>query len=121
MKQAVFEIKLNPVGRYYFVFRDVEETGLVVSKSFRSRAQLEKCLSAVRDTAQVAEITEDANGKLPPYFWIENNEENFVFSLLDFEGEVVFSSESYQQKSECLKAVRLLKDLSFDAGIVDSV
>ena len=122
MKRAVFEIKINPVGRYFFVFRDAEGTALVVSKSFGGRSQLEKCLADIRDTAQIAALKESAKNKtVPPLFRIENDRESYTFALIGFEGEVIFSSEGYAQRNDCIAAIELLKKLSFDAGIVDLV
>jgi uncharacterized protein YegP (UPF0339 family) len=120
LKRAIYEIKKNPVGRYYFIFRDTEGTALVVSKSFGFRSQLEKCLADIRDTAQVAAIKESSGDHVsPPLFGIEYHRENYTFFLIGFEGEVIFSSEGYSQKRDCLVAVERLKSLSLDAGIMD--
>lgn len=122
MKRAVFEIKQNPVGRYYFIFRGIEGTVLVVSQSFSDRSQLEKCISNVRSVAQVGEIKENESDKMQfPFFKIEKENEYYVFFLIGFQGEVIFSSDSYQEKEECVKAIKLFKSLSFHAGILDSV
>jgi uncharacterized protein YegP (UPF0339 family) len=122
MKRAIFEIKQNAVGRYYFILKDTTEKGLVVSRSFSDRSRLETCIAQVRDKAPLAEIKEDLEENMrPPVFFIEKDKTGYTFSLIGFENEVIFSSESYSKKDECIKAIELLKNLALDAGIVDSV
>jgi len=122
MKRAVFEIKQNAVGRYYFVFKDTDGKLLIISKSFPDRSMLEICIAQVREKAKVAGIKENMDDIMqPPLFIINKDISGYAFTLIGFEGEVIFSSESYEQKSECLNSVELLKDLSFDAGIADYI
>jgi len=121
VKQAVFEIKRNAVGRYYFIFRDANEAALVVSGSFYDRAQLEKCLAQVREAALVADIAVEGVGENPPLFRIDEGPGGLFFSLFGFAGEVLFSSKAYADWCDCIMAIELLKKLAFDAGIVDSL
>lgn len=114
-----FEIKLNPMGRYYFVFRVNEGLNPVVSRSFAGRSQLEKCLANVRDIAPFAQISNEAHPSMPPFFQVEKVEGGYLFSLIGFEGEYVLSSELYENDRLCLEAIHVLREKSFNAMIVD--
>ena len=119
MKRAVFEIKKNAVGRYYFVFKDAAGQTVVVSCSFGGRSALEKCLASVREAAAVAEVFTDGERVKPPLFKIQECKDGFDFLLVGFEGELVFSSKPYAEKSDCITAVQYLKSQALDAGTVD--
>ncbi len=122
MKRAVYEIKQNAVERYYFIFKDVSGKRLLVSKSFADRSALELCLAQIRESARVAEISESTFCKEKlPCFLIQKNLEGYAFSLLGFKGEVIFSSECFADKSDCVQSLGVFKNLSLDAGIEDSV
>ncbi len=122
LQRAVFEIKQNAVGRYYFVFKDPDGKGLIVSKSFADRASLESCVAHVRDKAKVARISECTDGQAqPPLFLIQKYMAGYTFTLIGFEGEIIFSSESYLHKEDCIKNIELLKNQSLNAGILDLV
>lgn len=119
MKRAVFEIKQSPMGYYYFTFRDNEEETQVVSCSFSNRAELEKCLSEVREAAPFADIcTGTSPCGRPPFFWIQQ-EGGIVFSLVGFKKEIIFSSVSYPYESQCRTAIDKLKASSRRAAIID--
>lgn len=121
-KRALFEIKQNAVGRYYFIFKDLSEKGLIVSKSFPDRSRLETCVAQIRATAIVAGVTEDPVNRIaPPLFIIKNENTGYTFTLIGFEGEIVFRSECFQNREDCIKSIAVLKNLSADAGILDSV
>lgn len=80
MERAVFEIKQNPVGRYYFIFKGIQGRVIVVSQSFSDRSQLEKCLSNVRSMAKFGEIKENESDKIRfPFFEIDKENEYYVF------------------------------------------
>jgi len=115
----VFEIKKNPVGRYYFIFKDQQDQGLVVSKSFPDRSQLEICIAGIRDTAPIAAVFEIEEKQLPQFF-IETKNNGYIFFLKGFDGNLILVSDPYQDKSECIKAIECLKNLAFNAGIKDS-
>ena len=128
LERAVFEMKRTAVGGYFFVFRDLDGQGIVVSKSFQDRSSLEICVAHVRDNAKVASVVEMMDDsdrssmlKYPPLFLLETGKTGCSFSLIDFDGAVVFSSKRYVQKDECLKSIEKMKNLSLDAGVVDSV
>lgn len=121
-KRALFEIKQNAVGRYYFIFKDLSEKGLIVSKSFPDRSRLETCVAQIRATAIVAGVSGDPlNSIPPPLFIIKSGKTGYTFTLIGFEGEIVFSSECFENREDCIKSIEVLKDLSADAGILDSV
>ena len=121
MKRAVFEIKQNAVGRYYFVFKEDNEQALVVSGSFWGRSELEKRLANVREAAPVACICDDRKSNMPPLFELHEGKDGLAFSLVGFDGKLIFDSKAYKEKSGCLEAIETLKRESFNAGIVDSV
>ena len=117
---AVFEIKRNAIGRYYFVFRYKLHEVLFVSPSFSKRSELEKCISELREAAVVAEICEETEKTPPPLFLLEASSEGFHFSLLGFSGNVMISSGKYPNKDQCVKIINILKKLAADAGIADN-
>ena len=121
MKRAVFEIKQNAVGRYYFVFKDSNGQALVASGSFPRRSELEKRLAIVRETAPIAQICDDSVSSAPPYFLLRESYDGFSFSLMSFDGETIFTSKAYNEKSICIEAIENMKNDSLNAGVIDSV
>ena len=120
MKQAVFEIKRNAVGRYYFVFKNEEEEELLVSGSFSDRPQLEKYLANMRESVQMADIV--VGGEVnPPMFKINIDCEGCTFSLLDFNKEIIYQSDYFAELNDCMLVIIQLKKLSFSAGVADLV
>ena len=120
MEHAVFEIKKNAVGRYYFVFRIGDGHNLIVTKSFSKRAQLEKCITDLREAAAVAEICDENCSKLPPSFQVKQTSEGYACTLLGFSGDLIFTGERYKRKEECIRAANMIKEFSGDAGIIDN-
>lgn len=119
-KRAVFEIKQNSIGNYYFTFNDYECNATVISRSFSTRSDLETCLAHIRDTAMIADVVESCmQCGSPPYFFIQNNHEGAIFSLIGFHGDVIFSSVPYVSEVQCKEAIRMLKALAQSAGTVD--
>ncbi|MGI6751984.1 MAG: hypothetical protein ACOX4U_05115 [Anaerovoracaceae bacterium] len=119
-KRAVFEIKQNPTGKYYFTFHDSECITTVISHSFSNRSELESCISNTRDVAMIADIHDSLMPRgSPPYFVVKNNEEGSTFSLIGFHGETIFSSVLYLSETQCKEAIHVLKTFSLKAGIVD--
>lgn len=123
LNNVVFVIKKSPVGRYYFVFQASDSNVLTVSKSFSSRSELEICIVAIREYAQIAAVIEESHKKqaeIFPQFLIAETQKGYSFSLKGFNHEVVFSSEIYDDIAQCKKAIDYLKSTSFDAGVMDS-
>lgn len=120
MKRATFEIKQSPTGNYYFTFKGLNGDTQTISRSFPNRIELEKCLSGVREAAPLADVIEDFDqyGKLP-VFQIQRQADGFVFSLLGFKREIVFSSISYLDVKQCEQAIGILKDEASNAAILD--
>lgn len=120
MKRAVFEIKKNAVGQYFFVFKVIEGNNSVVSMSFKERSSLEHCLSQIREKAKIAGIVEkDVDKDKLPQFLIQSEASGYAFYLIGFESEIILASESYMDKDHCVKGILELKNLSYDAGILD--
>jgi len=120
LSHAVFEIKKNAVGRYYFVFKSDDNHNLVVTQSFLKRSEMEKCISEIRETATVAEICERNLSSKPPFFQLNEDANGWSCSLMGFSGNLVFISEKYKTKQECIGTMNTMKELSADAGIVDT-
>ena len=120
MQSAVFEIKQNAVGRYYFVFQSEDNQRLVVTQSFSKRSLLEQCISEIRETAAVAELCDSGQSADPPLFQMNQTADGWTCSLLGFSGNLIFISEKYRTKEECIAAVKIIKKLAADAGIIDS-
>lgn len=121
MEQAVFEIKQNTVGRYYFVLKNHEDEELMVSGSFGDRAQLEKYLANLRESVQLADIAIGKGEVKPPMFKVEMDCGSCFFYLLDFNREIIYQSGRYSGIKECMHIIIQLKKLSFSAGVVDLV
>jgi uncharacterized protein YegP (UPF0339 family) len=121
MNRAVFEIKMNAVDRLYFIFRDSSGASIVTSKSFAGRASLERCIAGIRDTAPMAEIHRASECTVPPVFLIREGASGFFFDLVGYDGEIVFSSLQYKMAADCQAALRLFKNESPDAGLLDSI
>lgn len=123
MRQVVFEIKKNPVDKYFFVLKDKNGELLVTSSSFSGRAQLEKCLSYVRETMQLVKVSEDneALEEMPMLRINSKNGGEFDFSLFGLDGLLIFTSERFHCKEECFTAIEVLKKQSLDAGIYDTI
>jgi len=119
MKQAVFEIKQNPVGRYYFVLKNQEGEELLVSGSFNDRAQLEKYLANLRESVQMADIAVGNGAVNPPMFHVETDCKGCYFSLLDFNREIIYQSGYFSGIMDCMQIIVQLKNLSFSAGVMD--
>ncbi|WP_037372553.1 YegP family protein [Anaerovorax odorimutans] len=119
-KRAVFEIKQNSIGNYYFTFNDSQCKTTVISRSFSNRAELETCLAHIRDAAMVADVCDCGKQRsIPPYFLMQSDEEGITFSLIGFHGEIIFSSVPYLSEMQCKEAISTLKVSSQRAGIVD--
>lgn len=119
-KRAMFEIKQNSIGNYYFTFNDSKCKTTVISRSFSNRSELETCLAHIRDTAMIADVCDCCIQRgSPPYFLIQNDEEGITFSLIGFHDEIIFSSVPYSSEAECKEAISTLKTSSQKAGIVD--
>lgn len=108
------------MGDYYFAFRDPEGGTLVISHSFPDRAELEKCLAGVRDTAMIAEVCGQHDPcPPPPLFKLEKRTDGVTFSLIGYSGEVIFSSVPYTDETLCGEAISVLKSLSRGASVSD--
>lgn len=117
MNRSIFEIKQNPLNRYYFTFKDVGETVKITSQTFESRSSLEACLSQIRESVVVAQISDEENEQLtPPYFLIRPMG---TFSLMGFQGETIFSSTVFDSRETCFEAIQILKKTAQHAGVVD--
>lgn len=122
MERAYFEIKMNPVGRFYFVFRDSNGAVFATSKSFGGRAQLEKCVADIRETAPLAAVACSLEVyQSLPLFLVQKSAGGFQFMLIGYDGEIIFSSEQHAGRGECNNAVRILKEMAPEAAILDSV
>lgn len=120
MKRPIFEIKQSPTGSYYFTFKPMDEATHVISGSFPDRAKLERCLSKTRDAAIVAEICNlDEPLSPPPLFIIRGTQEGFMFSLLGYHNEIIFSSTFYADKEKCWDGIKSIKASAQRAAIVD--
>ena len=120
MKRAVFEIKQNSVGNYYFIFKDPDRRTHAISCNFPDRAELEICLARVRDAAVVADVWESSRSAgAPPFFRIQPGADGVMFSLIGFQEEIIFSSVPYADKTLCREAISNLKAFSQRAGVVD--
>ncbi len=120
MKRAVFEIKQTPTGNYYFIFKDLDGEKQVVSSSFQNRAELEICLSKVRSAAPLSDIRIELDDKIRyPYFLIQKQREGFIFSLIGFVGEYVFSSVVYKDETSCRQALEVIKSNVVHAAVLD--
>ncbi len=121
MKRAVFEIKQNAVGRYYFIFKDDKNENPVYSGSFGERSELEKSIVSVREASSVAAVCENDCCIKPPVFKISEVKDGFDFTFIDFNGRIIFTSNPYSEKSFCINAIKKLKCLAFDAKLIDLV
>jgi uncharacterized protein YegP (UPF0339 family) len=121
VNRAVFEIKLHPVGRLYFVFRDSAGVSRITSKSFGSRASLERCIAGIRETAPLSEIgaASDARSEAPR-FQVRESPAGFAFELIGFEGEIIVSSLFHETIADCCEALGRFKRESADAALLDS-
>ncbi len=118
MKRAVFEIKQNPSGSYYFILKSSDEFVRVISCNYPDRAGLEKCLASIRDTAAFAA---DCNCDTPiyPCFKMKRGRDGVAFSLIGFDGEILFTSEPYPDRTQCGQAIGSIKASAQRAGILD--
>ncbi len=92
----------------------------MVSSSFVSRTGLETCVARVREKAGLAAVVDTLDGEAaPPLFLITKDTVGYAFSLIGFDREIIFSSESYLHREECQKNIQMLKELALDARIVD--
>ncbi|MEA5060369.1 MAG: DUF1508 domain-containing protein [Candidatus Pelethousia sp.] len=120
MGRAVFEIKQTPTDSYYFTFRGVDGDTQVISHSFPDRAELEKCLSCVRDVAPLADVCANLGAYWEqPFFCVQAQEDGLIFSLIGFNGEIIFRSVSYPDAMRCREAIAKLKAFARKAAIVD--
>jgi len=120
VKRAVFEIKQNPAGSYYFTFVDPYGKTLVISCNFPDRAELEICIARVRDSAIVANVYNIGEpGGSPPYFLLCSGADGIIFSLIGFKDDIIFSSVPYPNGILCLEAISVLKESSQKACIND--
>lgn len=116
--RSAFEIKQSPTGSYYFTFKSGDGRIQVISCSFPNRARLEGCIAKVREIAPFADICTNLHGK-PPNFFIQFKEGGFVFSLIGFHMENIFSSIFYPNEEKCKEAIHSLKASAERAVIID--
>lgn len=118
MKRAVFEIKQSPSGSYYFTLKSPDEFVRVISCNYPDRAGLEKCLANIRDTVAIAD---DCNhdSRIYPCFEMKRGADDVTFSLIGFDGEILFTSEPYPDLAHCRQAIGVIKASAQRAGILD--
>lgn len=122
MQKAVFEIKQNATGSYYFTYYIEAMRLLIVSGSFFKRFALENCIAQIREIAPLSAIARRTEvTSVLPLLRIENGEEGEHFKLIGVQGDIVFQSNIYVEQGMCEQAVKALKELSADAKIIDSV
>lgn len=119
LDQAVFEIKRNPVGQYYFVFRTDSDALRVCSRSFPDRSSLERCIAGIREAGPFAVVDRETPEQSPPRFLLEKDAHGVRFSLEGFDGERIFTSAAYADPAACLHDIRCVKTLAGDARIRD--
>lgn len=116
---AQFHIKKSPVGSYYFIFVGKDNKSIITSKSFVNRSSLELCLAEIRHYIPVAEINDNTDIPLTPFFMIIHRKDINSFTFCDANREILFSSESFKSKEECIIVIKYLKENIPDAGVQD--
>lgn len=120
MERAVFEIKQNPVGYYYFTFKDLGGETQVISCNFQNRSILEKCIAKIRDAAPLSDIHSNTDlFEKPPFFMIDTRHDGVIFSLVGFSKEIIFSSVSYPNEYFCKEAIKAFKLTANNAAVID--
>lgn len=120
MYEAVFEIKRNAVGYYYFIFRTTAEISRLCSHSFADRAALERCVADLREIVPLADVEESSSTpQAPPRFLIAEAEQGFQFTLHGLQDEHIFTSDPSPDRAHCLRRIMLLKSLISQARVLD--
>ncbi len=121
MDQAVFEIKQNAVGYYYFVYRAADGAARLCSHSFADRAALERCVADMREMVPLAVVEEgSAPSQTPPRFLLSQNDQGYQFTLEGIAGEHIFTSDPCHDRETCLARIALLKSSIKQAHVLDS-
>ena len=121
MDQAVFEIKQNAVGYYYFVYRAANDATRLCSHSFADRAALERCVADMREIVPHAAVEETVTPmQTLPRFLLSQNDQGFQFTLEGLEGERIFTSDPSHDRETCLARIQLLKATIRQAHVLDS-
>lgn len=120
MDEAVFEIKRNAVGYYYFIFRTTADISRLCSHSFADRAALERCVADLREIVPIADVEESTSAsQAPPRFLVVEAAQGFHFTLHGLQDEHIFTSDPSPDRAHCLRRIRLLKSLISQARVLD--
>jgi uncharacterized protein YegP (UPF0339 family) len=119
LDQAVFEIKKNPAGQFFFVFRADSDSLRVCSRSFSDRASLERCIAGIREAGPFAVVDTETSAQSPPRFILLHMPHGFCFSLQGFDGALIFTSEACADRATCLHHISCLKAQAGEARIRD--
>ena len=122
MKSCYFEIKVTPVGRYYFLFKSNDSEAIVVSSSFLNRSSLEECISKIRSHACLAQVIclPETSHQRPLFIINGDDEHAYSFSLIGFNDEIIMQSKSYPSIDNCNERIVLIKEAAMESKIVDS-
>ncbi|SDY97567.1 YegP family protein [Tindallia californiensis] len=116
---AFFQVKLNPSGRFYFVFCHQEDFSMV-SRSYADRAQLEESIVQLRKFSDLYEIIDRHPPAFYPCFLIHKECSGQVFfQAYGLKGDLIMTSMPFHTLAECQKAIAALKQRAKDSKVQD--
>ncbi len=119
MLKSHIEIKKNPTGNYYFIFKNRHQF-VAVSKSFESHTRLDEQLNQLRQHAKTALVYEgDYDGVFPVFQVISIGSDNYRFQYLSDRSLPILQSDLFTNRKQCLKFLNELKEQINDASIID--
>lgn len=120
MGQGVFEIKMNPVGRPFFVMKEPLGKVIVVSQSYCDRTACELSIVGVRETATIASvILKNELATNPKFEIIQEMGGMYFFKLISIQGDTILTSGTYCEAGKCLNKINEIKQYCRDAKIID--
>ena len=119
MLKSHIEIKKNPTGNYYFIFKNRHHF-VAVSKSFETRIRLDEQLNFFKQSAKTAHVYEgDSNGDFPVFQVISIGANNYRFQFLSDKTLPILQSDLFTNRKQCLKFLNELKEQVEEAHILD--
>lgn len=119
MPKSHLEIKKNPTGNYYFIFKNRNQF-VAVSKSFESHARLDEQLSLLKQNAKTAQVYEgEYEGVFPIFQVISIGSDNYRFQYLTDRSIPILQSDLFTNRKQCLKFLNELKEQIGEASILD--
>ncbi len=118
---AIFSVKQNQKGDFYFTYRLENDSHLCVSRSYANVYDIHEAISSIRQTANKAMICISENRKYPCYVITKTEHGYFSFSFWDYRGMLLLQSEIFESEIQCIAGIDWLKAKANEASVQEDL